>query len=692
MNTGNMEETLHAYLDAGMALVFFPNNVKGPIGSAAMGWNRPENCITRDKADKLRDLASRPTNVGLAHAYSGTCSIDIDNLFAAREWLAQHNVDLDALFNADDSVTIDSGRGNHGKLLYRLPKVMPQKKISSTSGGDIIDFRCAAANGNTVQDCLPPSYNPDAKAHYQWGGNGDYRSLPLIPPELLAVWQSLVDAQAHANAEPFVGNINSLDHLSLSHKTLTTIQTGVHPDAKAAGKEKDRSWNLIKVLNAMVSAGASEQLIAETVSNPQYPISNKPLEKGASWLKAEIQRAQLYIGAQKQQIGELNVVDKRTGEITTVDFIVADTSANDGDAIGAALNLPHTYKRKFRLIRAGDIKPRPVEFQIADYVEMGSVHCVFGDPEALKTFAVLGMGLAIAAGRPWHGRDVQKGTVVYICGEGERGIGRRIEGWCKANGIERSSLDFYVSTVATNFQDPRIRQDLIEALHADLDGLQPALIIIDTIARNIGGSEDKNDDINLMFDLIDQEIRAENPCTVILVGHPGHGDKNRPRGGSALLGNLDSSARMVAGDDLTTTYTPMKMKDAPRPEPVSFQGVEVSIQLGNEVGTTLVLEPTETEAEGDQRKRASDGQQAAMKAFVAAGNGKPVHLDVWREAYYRASTADNQNAKRQAFTRARKQLVEIGVLGVADDVYHTTGHWPVKGLAGEIIVRMRKKD
>lgn len=60
-----------------------------------------------------------------------------------------------------------------------------------------------------------------------------------------------------------------------------------------------------------------------------------------------------------------------------------------------------------------------------------------------------------------------------------------------------------------------------------------------------------------------------------------------------------------------------------------------------------------------------------------------VSLENWREVFYRRATQDNAEAKRKAFERARKELVQKGYLEVYDDVYllkspeaGQTGHHP----------------
>lgn len=193
------------YAAHGWALVPIPQGKKGPT---AKGWNTRERCVLPE---------TWQGNVGLAHAYSGTCAIDIDDLEHASAFLKRHDIDLDELLKAADTVLISSGRPNRAKLLYRLTDPLASKKIIETvetSDGplkqNIIDFRCATRGGATVQDVLPPSIHPDTGKPYEWvyGDElvGDWHCLPEIPAALLAVWQSLIDYKTPetvtAGAEP----------------------------------------------------------------------------------------------------------------------------------------------------------------------------------------------------------------------------------------------------------------------------------------------------------------------------------------------------------------------------------------------------------------------------------------------------------------------------------------------------------
>src|SRR5262249_37440491 len=97
------------------------------------------------------NVAATLEGVGLLHALSGTCALDVDDKSAAIKWLVERGVDLDALWNAPDAVRISSGRPNRGKLLYRLSK--PLRTIKPKESG--IELRCATADGKSVQDVLP---------------------------------------------------------------------------------------------------------------------------------------------------------------------------------------------------------------------------------------------------------------------------------------------------------------------------------------------------------------------------------------------------------------------------------------------------------------------------------------------------------------------------------------------------------
>ncbi len=244
-----MRATYESYIKQGFALVPITSG-KGPTHR---GWNLRENCITD------ASLIPDHVGVGLAHAFSQTCSIDIDDWDVAVTTLGFVGIDLIALCNAPDAVMIHSGNPGHAKLIYRMPfgLVLPSKKcIHTTTEGlkrNFIDFRCATADGQTVQDLLPSAaIHPITQQHYQWAGSGHYTNLPYLPGELLAYWRSIIDAEETRNIR-IEGS-----HISASWDEIKQALTHISPDC-----DRDQ-W--ITILMALHYAGTVTNKLDEALA------------------------------------------------------------------------------------------------------------------------------------------------------------------------------------------------------------------------------------------------------------------------------------------------------------------------------------------------------------------------------------------------------------------------------------------
>ena len=205
------------YVRYGLTLVPIPEGQKGPNTS---GWNLRENVIAEPS-----EFISVRGNVGLAHAYcepTPTVALDFDDLELSREWFDARGLDLDRYLEAEDAVQILSGRENRAKLLYRLPKgvepLLSKKVVDAKTGDVVLEFRCASKNGTTVQDVLPPSIHPETGRPYQWAGLGDWRNIPTLPEELLALWPQ-DSAKEHKNGEEAQADVAviELDPTSIQH-------------------------------------------------------------------------------------------------------------------------------------------------------------------------------------------------------------------------------------------------------------------------------------------------------------------------------------------------------------------------------------------------------------------------------------------------------------------------------------------
>ena len=172
----------------GLSYVPIPAGMKGPI---TPGWNKLASCIIG--ANEAHKLAG---NVGLAHAYckTPTCAVDIDNGKETLKYLSKAGIDLKQLLTERDAVVMWSGRPNSLKAIFTLPEgVGPLlTKTVKVNGKTILEFRCATADGKTVQDVIPPSVHPSG-TKYRWI-QGSLETLTELPRELLDLWQKLIAA------------------------------------------------------------------------------------------------------------------------------------------------------------------------------------------------------------------------------------------------------------------------------------------------------------------------------------------------------------------------------------------------------------------------------------------------------------------------------------------------------------------
>jgi putative DNA primase/helicase len=180
----------------GLSYVPIPTGMKGPITA---GWNQRKSCIT--DATEAHKLAG---NVGLAHAYceTPTCAVDIDNGKETLRYLAGKGIDLKPLLTNHCPAVMWSGRPNRLKGIFRLPECLSPLRTEKVKidGGVILEFRCATADGLTVQDVIPPSIHP-LGLEYRWL-QGSLESLTELPKELLDLWQELIkDDQAKSQVQ-----------------------------------------------------------------------------------------------------------------------------------------------------------------------------------------------------------------------------------------------------------------------------------------------------------------------------------------------------------------------------------------------------------------------------------------------------------------------------------------------------------
>lgn len=324
---------------------------------------------------------------------------------------------------------------------------------------------------------------------------------------------------------------------------------------------------------------------------------------------------------------------------------------------------------RFRLVPASELEPRPMDWLVTDLFERDSVVNVYGPPSSAKSFAALDMACSIATGSEYHGRAVQQGPTVYVAGEGFNGIARRLQAWRIVHGIEREDLPLSVSNMPASLTDPENLATVLAALNE----IEPALVVVDTVARNFGPADENSTQDMTAFVQACDEIRLAHGCAVMLVHHVGHGDQTRARGSSVLSGAIDTAFRVTKNESGTVLVECTKQKDAVEAEPFAFNFRTVELGFDNDDGTeatSAILHPTDVpksppKAQGKNQApalAALDQLHQRQRENLESSGRNPeqvrVSLGDWRDACV------EQGMKKRSFYNVRDALAEKGIIEI----------------------------
>jgi putative DNA primase/helicase len=300
---------------------------------------------------------------------------------------------------------------------------------------------------------------------------------------------------------------------------------------------------------------------------------------------------------------------------------------------------------RFRALSLEDLEQRPEpDWVVYRVIPEDCVALLEGVTTSLKTFVALGLGYSVATGEPWLGRAVKQGRVLYLLGEGSRGLPRRARAWQIVNlGGPRpvDSMRFVID------QMPQLwKGDSAAVLASNPGGWR--LIVVDTLARAmLGGDENLQKDMGLLVEGCDLLRRETGACVLVLHHLNAAGNS---RGSTALPAGIHTQLRMSREpNSRTATLSFIKQKDDATEPPIVL--VTRVVELGRldeqgEAVTSLVLEsPYGTTSMTLPRLNPHE-----LRA-LAVLEPKPLNFSEWKSQSGLALTT---------FRRARTRLVEAG--------------------------------
>ncbi|MBF8756481.1 bifunctional DNA primase/polymerase [Pseudomonas guariconensis] len=218
------------YVEAfGLALVPIEPGEKGPKGQA---WNQPGGYFTDPDAAESFWQKHPKHNLGVVLGPSRVCSLDVDDVQWTRHVLRELlGLNVDALADAYPTTV---GNPARFRIMFRLPEgielsrrslawpnpadvdgsvlkaLMAQVKAAKDAGDAVrVDALRVAAEpfkritvfelrAGLVQDVLPPSIHPGTGKPYTWRTPPSADGLPVLPSELLSIWQGWDEVKPRA--------------------------------------------------------------------------------------------------------------------------------------------------------------------------------------------------------------------------------------------------------------------------------------------------------------------------------------------------------------------------------------------------------------------------------------------------------------------------------------------------------------
>jgi phage/plasmid primase-like uncharacterized protein/RecA-family ATPase len=248
------------------------------------------------------------------------------------------------------------------------------------------------------------------------------------------------------------------------------------------------------------------------------------------------------------------------------------------------------------------VQPKPIKWLLKGWLQQNSTMMIHGPSGVGKTFVVLDMALHIALGKEkWNGLKVHNGPVVYLAGEGHRGIAARYNGWIQYNNIDKSFGDqFMVSRSGTELDQTHGLKKVIDSITNS--GVNPSLIVVDTLHRFLQEDEDKDMSVKGM-DRSCAALKEKFGCSVLIVHHTGHSvmAQNRGKGSVSWRGIMEVEMGLQPTNKLKDpemTLKMEKMKDGEYPGDIYLKRKQVNVtdwfDEDDEQVTTVIIKSAET--------------------------------------------------------------------------------------------------
>lgn len=305
-------------------------------------------------------------------------------------------------------------------------------------------------------------------------------------------------------------------------------------------------------------------------------------------------------------------------------------------------------------------------YMVKGWLDRNCLSMLYGPSNAGKTFVALDIAMHIASDKSWRGLKVNGGPVLYIAAEGGAGIRNRLAA-IKSDRPELSAGPFTLLPVGLDLHGQGDALAVCEIIPDE----NPALVVVDTLARSMGAGDENTARDAAMFVRNCDLIREASGAHVMVIHHTGKDEDRGARGSSALRAAVDNEIQVTADWEVISR----KQRDQEPPEPLYFKLRSVTLGMDEDGDPVTSAVVDAAEPPKPKREPLSGKNEVAMQALYDAlrdhggtktgdnypGHRKVVHVDRWRAACdaHGLTTGVSDSAARTAFKRAKDKLMDM---------------------------------
>jgi hypothetical protein len=280
----------------------------------------------------------------------------------------------------------------------------------------------------------------------------------------------------------------------------------------------------------------------------------------------------------------------------------------------------------------------------------GEMSATYGPPGGGKGVGVEDLGLHIAAGRPWHGRPVTRGAVVYVALERKKLVERRAIAFRKKHGLP--DLPFAIVGGIFDFRNRATAKQIADICKQveEQTGETVVLVIIDTVSRALaGGDENSPKDMGAIV-TTSALLQEQTEAHVMWVHHIPH-ESDRLRGHGALLGAVDTTVSVTRSGKVRT-MTVVKTNDSDEGENVSF--IIESVEIGTDGTTAPIAVPSKAAAKADDGQPDLTKNQRTLFGMLHEAGARGLTVEDWNAQARDAGIGVKRKADLNDIRRALK--------------------------------------